>query len=254
MIEAVCGIYKIQNTVNNKIYVGQSTNIKERWRQHKKDCRAGKVSYLYKSMRKHGIDKFEISILELCESNCLDEREAYWMSFYNCHDENCGYNFRPAGQNKQHVTPEARKRISERLKGRKLPAEQIEKMRIASTGRPCTEEAKKKLSAFHKDKILEKEVADEIKKEIAQKYPKKEKEKKRTLNTDSYKTEEFKKKTSDRFLGKPKSPEHREKIANALKNQDPIVKAHRLEALRAVTKARWDKWRAEKQLKEALCS
>ena len=37
------GIYRITNTVNNKIYIGQSTNIKRRWRSHK--CNAKNEKY-----------------------------------------------------------------------------------------------------------------------------------------------------------------------------------------------------------------
>ena len=31
----ICGIYKIGNKVNGKCYIGQSIDIKRRWRQHK---------------------------------------------------------------------------------------------------------------------------------------------------------------------------------------------------------------------------
>ena len=30
------GIYKITNNVNKKVYIGQSIDIKRRWREHKK--------------------------------------------------------------------------------------------------------------------------------------------------------------------------------------------------------------------------
>lgn len=29
-----CGIYQVVNQVNSKSYIGQSRNIKQRWRQH----------------------------------------------------------------------------------------------------------------------------------------------------------------------------------------------------------------------------
>ena len=29
-----CGVYEIRNTVNNKVYIGSSKNIYDRWRQH----------------------------------------------------------------------------------------------------------------------------------------------------------------------------------------------------------------------------
>ena len=32
--DALCGVYKIINNVNGKIYIGQSINIKNRWTDH----------------------------------------------------------------------------------------------------------------------------------------------------------------------------------------------------------------------------
>lgn len=29
-----CGIYKIENNINHKIYIGQSKNIEKRWKSH----------------------------------------------------------------------------------------------------------------------------------------------------------------------------------------------------------------------------
>ena len=33
--EKICGIYKITNLINGKVYIGQSTNIERRWKDHK---------------------------------------------------------------------------------------------------------------------------------------------------------------------------------------------------------------------------
>lgn len=34
MVHRISGIYKITNLVNNKVYIGQSVNIRKRWNQH----------------------------------------------------------------------------------------------------------------------------------------------------------------------------------------------------------------------------
>ena len=47
-------------------------------------------------MRELGVDNFYIEILELCEYNKLDEKEIYWISFYNTY--HYGYNMTPGGQ------------------------------------------------------------------------------------------------------------------------------------------------------------
>ena len=36
------GIYKIVNSINNKIYVGSAKNIKKRWSAHKSDLNKNK--------------------------------------------------------------------------------------------------------------------------------------------------------------------------------------------------------------------
>lgn len=240
-----CGIYLIRNTVDGKVYVGQSSHINRRWREHKKAMRLGYKSYLHDAMRKHGLDAFEHVVLELCDFDAMDEREAHWMATYCCHDETKGYNYRPAGQAKQAMTPEARARISARLKGKKMPPERVEQMRVASTGRPCTEGAKQKLRDFHTGIALTAEERACIVSTLG--LPQKQKpEPKRAINTGAYKTEEFRQAVSTRFAGVPKSESTRAKHRARMANEPADVKERRLAALRAVTQARWAKWRAEK--------
>ena len=89
----ICGIYKITNKENKMCYIGQSRNIKERFREHIK-CGLGidtpAANKLYKAMRKEGIDNFTFELLEECSSQFLDEKEAFYISLYNSYDY--GYN------------------------------------------------------------------------------------------------------------------------------------------------------------------
>lgn len=75
------GIYKIINTVNGKVYVGQSINIYERWAQHKYKSiypeELGYNSAIHAAMRKYGFENFIFEIIEECEPELLDERERY---------------------------------------------------------------------------------------------------------------------------------------------------------------------------------
>ena len=92
-----CGIYKIENQVNHKVYIGQSTNISTRWRRHRSQANNLNNSYpLYRAMRKYGLKNFSFEIIEECSKEELDSRERYWIkkfdSYYN------GYNQTSGGQ------------------------------------------------------------------------------------------------------------------------------------------------------------
>lgn len=38
----MAGVYKIINTTNNKMYIGQSINIERRWEEHKEELKNNK--------------------------------------------------------------------------------------------------------------------------------------------------------------------------------------------------------------------
>ena len=79
------GIYKITNLENGMCYVGQSTNVPERWRQHiKRGVGAEPVTQnkLYPAMKEIGVENFMFELLEECKANELTPREKYWTDFY----------------------------------------------------------------------------------------------------------------------------------------------------------------------------
>ena len=95
-------IYKIKNDINNKLYIGKTNNsIEERWSIHKKDAKK-RVLYekrpLYNAMNKYGIDHFYIEEIEQCDDELAEERERYWISFYNTYND--GYNATLGGDGK----------------------------------------------------------------------------------------------------------------------------------------------------------
>jgi len=79
-------IYKITNTLNQKIYVGKSKNPKVRWRQHKSHSKKRNTK-LYYAMRKYGVENFTFEILEECLEAQVNERETHYVSllkpYYN---------------------------------------------------------------------------------------------------------------------------------------------------------------------------
>lgn len=83
------GIYKITNTINNKIYIGRSIDMRMRWFAHKRNYLV-RNSILYQDMRKYGVENFHFEILEKCNIEKLDERERYWIKKLDTHTK--GYN------------------------------------------------------------------------------------------------------------------------------------------------------------------
>ena len=81
----ITGIYKITDINNGKSYVGQSTNVQERWKQHiKRGCRAEAPTRnkLYPAMIEQGVHNFYFELLEECPREQLDSKEDYWQNFF----------------------------------------------------------------------------------------------------------------------------------------------------------------------------
>ena len=94
------GIYKITNLINNKTYIGQSNCIERRFAQHKSPYEQNRNSEkpLYKAIKKYGINNFSFDIIEECPEEDLNNRELYWINFYNSLVHNNGYNIRAGGE------------------------------------------------------------------------------------------------------------------------------------------------------------
>lgn len=88
------GIYKIENLINGKVYIGQSINIEERWQSHLRDLRKNKHhnQHLQYSFNKYLECNFTFEIIELCDIEELSTKEYIWMNKYNSYNEHYGYN------------------------------------------------------------------------------------------------------------------------------------------------------------------
>lgn len=91
------GIYKIENKLNGKIYIGQALDIELRLQQHKDGIQCSYKTW-YPEARKesNSIEDFDFSILQICKVEELDELEEYWIRFYDSY--NNGYNKTLNGQ------------------------------------------------------------------------------------------------------------------------------------------------------------
>lgn len=88
------GIYKMTNKINGRCYIGQSTHIEKRWKDHYyayQNINDEGYNYpLYKAMRKYGYDNFTFEILEECDAAVLNEREMFYIKHFNSFND--GYN------------------------------------------------------------------------------------------------------------------------------------------------------------------
>lgn len=94
------GIYKITNTINGKVYIGQSIDIQRRWNQEK-NAAFNKNSHSYnlllsQAFRKYDIKNFTFEVVEELSTEALNEREEYWINYYNSKVPN-GYNIQSGG-------------------------------------------------------------------------------------------------------------------------------------------------------------
>ena len=137
-------IYKIENKINGKIYIGQTKNcLIARISGHSKGN-----AYIGFALRKYGLESFIISVIDEADTKpILGEKEKYWIKFFNCKHPN-GYNLTIGGEGLAIQTEEINKRRSLANLGRHHTEEELEKMR-----KPRPEGFGEKLSKAKKGKI-----------------------------------------------------------------------------------------------------
>lgn len=85
-------IYIIKNTINSKIYIGQTKNsVKQRWQEHLRHAQYGS-QVINRAMKKYGVENFYVETLEICNIELLDYREMYYIDLYDATNKSKGYN------------------------------------------------------------------------------------------------------------------------------------------------------------------
>jgi group I intron endonuclease len=161
-------VYKITNTINGKVYVGQTTKtLKQRWTEHVYDSigkrRRKHNSYLHLAIERYGKESFTAELLNSCvDKKSLDDVERFYIKTLNTVRPN-GYNISLGGTGVMHgrkMSAESKAKISAGLLGHvgakfshtELARQSISKSLIGnkrSVGRKHSAETKEKMRLSH---------------------------------------------------------------------------------------------------------
>ena len=133
----LCGIYGVFCTANEKWYVGQSVNIKQRWADHARKLRnrAHGNPHLQAAWNKYGPASFLwIVLANLTIEELLDMAEAAAISEFQAMSPS-GFNLREAGANGR-PSAETRALWSKNRRGRRLSRAACSAMSHTRKGKP----------------------------------------------------------------------------------------------------------------------
>ena len=105
------GIYKITKISNGKSYIGQSNDIERRFKEHQQKGTSSRIP-LDIAIQKYGINAFTYEILEECSIDKLNEREQYWIKYYNTIKN--GYNCSAGGEQQSLGENNGRAKLTEK--------------------------------------------------------------------------------------------------------------------------------------------
>jgi len=173
-ISQSAGVYVITNTVNDKIYIGSTTNLRLRWQQHSSDLRLKRHrnSHLQRAYNKYGADAFRFDVLEYVMPLFVHTREQYWLNKlkpfgergYNIarNTEASGFGLKRSAETRAKIS--ASKIGNQNRTGMHHTAEAKEKNRLAHIGNIVLPETREKIRAGNIGKHLS---AESIAKRVA---------------------------------------------------------------------------------------
>lgn len=151
------GIYIIKNKINNKVYIGQSKKLSQRYAGHIRriKTKTHHNEILQRAFEKYGIDSFEYDILEeVLDDSLLNEREKYWIDFHGGINNENVYNLKDPLLNE--YSDYVRSKLSKTNSGENNP----------NYGHEWTEEMKQKASDRKKGKTWEELYGEDKAKEM----------------------------------------------------------------------------------------
>lgn len=145
-------IYAIQNSVNGKVYIGQTVrDLLSYWAYNLKCALRGKnyKPALYAAIRKYGGNSFTIHpIHQASDKKELDNAERAYIKFFGTRDRKLGYNLTDGGDGTVGAvrTEDWKRNISLGNMGKTWDDERKKRASTSRKGRVLTEEHKRKIS------------------------------------------------------------------------------------------------------------
>lgn len=129
-------IYKITNTLNNKVYIGQTIRtVEARWERHKKDALSNRLdTHFARALRKYPVEYFIVETIDCAQSQEeLTQKEHYWILYYN--SVNDGYNetdaiYKCGGNTYKSKTQEELKQIKDKIRKTKIGGKNPRSVRV----------------------------------------------------------------------------------------------------------------------------
>lgn len=173
-------IYKIECTVNNRIYIGQTkfNNHIKRFKQHINTSKKGQGYALHNAIRTHGEDKFTVELLYQSDNQDeLNEKEKYYIEFYKSKTTENGYNILSGGKGVIYKRIDKGLNVSQKyMEGLKNYYKHVDKRilaercRIIFKGKKLSEEHVQKNREYRNNKDKTKEHNEKIRNTIIEKY------------------------------------------------------------------------------------
>lgn len=151
------GIYCIIHKESLKCYIGQSVNIHNRFNGYLSVANNSikRQTKLYRAFQKYGRESFDFEIIEKCSEDKLNEREIFWIAFYDSVKN--GYNLTYGGEGGK-KSEETKQRMSEAQKisqnsdyMKKLKSERMSGENNPMFGKEVSLETKEKISNKSKE-------------------------------------------------------------------------------------------------------
>jgi group I intron endonuclease len=148
-MDKICGIYKITNLINNKTYIGESTDIIKRWYMYKKLHCKNQIK-LYRSFTKYGVQNHKFEVIMYCDYKDLKYFESCFQEIYNCIEKGLNLKYTGRDEIKGKCSNETKNKIRQSLiKAFKNPKIR-KKISESKKGKKYSEEAKKNMSEAQK--------------------------------------------------------------------------------------------------------